>query len=200
MTVIIVDYGAGNIQSVHHACTHLGVNCKVSNNIHDLKTASHVIVPGQGAFKQAITLFKKTGLDEAIMSCIKSGTLFLGICLGFQVLFESSDEHGHHQGLGVVNGRVEKIISQSLKVPHIGWNTVTTQHSSMFNNIAQDSFFYFVHSYYVTQTENNCIAATTDYEKNFVSAIAKDNVWGTQFHPEKSSGVGLQLLQNFLKL
>ncbi|RAP26433.1 imidazole glycerol phosphate synthase subunit HisH [Candidatus Marinamargulisbacteria bacterium SCGC AG-343-D04] len=198
MTIAILDYGAGNIRSVQHACSHLGYESFISNNKDELLSASHVIVPGQGAFSQAMTLLKDKSLDLVLRDIIAHGTPFLGICLGFQILFESSDEHGHHEGLGLLPGKVSKIDDPLLNVPHMGWNTVENLHSTMFNAIPEHSHFYFVHSFYIQSTPSSFVASNTTYGQSFVSAVVKDNVWGTQFHPEKSSDAGLQLLRNFL--
>ena len=200
MTIAILDYGAGNLQSVLHACTHLGYQAVVTDNPDALLKASHIIVPGQGAFKQAMTQIASRRLTSVLLDIIQSEKPFLGICLGFEILFNSSEEHGGASGLGVFPGRFVPIPAQPLKVPHIGWNTVKNTKEPMFKSLSEKSHFYFVHSYYIVDTDPDIIAATTDYGQNFVSAVAKGSVWGTQFHPEKSSASGLQLLDNFLSL
>ena len=198
--IAILDYGAGNIHSVLHALHYLNVSATVTANPADLLTASHVIVPGQGAFKQAMEQLHRHDLVTPLQQVVAQGTPFLGICLGFQILFEASEEHGHTKGLGFFPGTVVPFKSDSLKIPHMGWNTLSQHHDTMFSSLPASSHMYFVHSFYVPHSTANWVAATTQYGESFVSAVCKENVWGTQFHPEKSSAAGLQLLQNFLSL
>ena len=198
--VHILDYGEGNIGSVVNALESIGATAIVTQRDSDILSASHLIVPGQGAFRQAMTSLNRMGLVPALKKRIAENKPFLGICLGFQILFEQSEEHGGSKGLGVFPGTVARFQSDALKIPHMGWNAVTTQSKAMFDGIKDGAFVYFVHSYAVFKSDDTVVASRTDYAGNFVSAVQKDAVWGCQFHPEKSSEVGMQLLRNFLKL
>ena len=197
--ITILDYGEGNIRNVERAFQTLNQDVLVSNSVNDIEKATILVVPGQGAFKQAMSQLKKLNLIDPIKNHINAGKKFLGICLGFQILFESSEEHGNIKGLGILPGHFKKIESTSLKVPHMGWNQVNIQNQSkLYKDIKNDSYVYFVHSYYVTNSDERIIASTTNYEKTFISAIQKNNLWATQFHPEKSGDIGLNILKNFL--
>lgn len=199
--IAIIDYGASNIHSITHSLTHVNADFVVTNDVDTIKLASKVIVPGQGAFLQAMTSLTELNLIDTIKDTINSGKPFLGICLGFQVLFESSDEHGFTKGLEIFPGHFSKFSSKQLKVPHMGWNSCKHfSNCTMFNNIKPNSYFYFVHSYYLQSTTPSIVSSITEYGSSFVSAIQHNNVWGTQFHPEKSSSVGLKLLENFCNL
>ena len=197
--ITILDYGEGNIRNVERAFQTLNQDVLVSNSVNDIEKATILVVPGQGAFKQAMSQLKKLNLIDPIKNHINAGKKFLGICLGFQILFESSEEHGNIKGLGILPGHFKKIESASLKVPHMGWNQVNIQNQSkLYKDIKNDSYVYFVHSYYVTNSDERIIASTTNYEQSFISAIQKNNLWATQFHPEKSGDIGLNILKNFL--
>jgi len=206
-TIAIVDYGMGNLRSVSKAVEHVGsgVNVTVTSDPAIIRAASRVIVPGQGAMPQCMRALSDHRLREVILDAAENKP-FLGICLGLQMLFEYSEE-GNSQALGVFSGTVKKFISQSLngdgqklKIPHMGWNQV---HQNMthplWQGISADARFYFVHSYYVVAREPDIVAASTSYPTPFTCAIAKDNIFSVQFHPEKSQQAGLQLLSNFLK-
>lgn len=197
--ITILDYGEGNIRNVERAFQTLNQDVLVSNSVNDIEKATTLVVPGQGAFKQAMSQLKKLNLIDPIKNHVNAGKKFLGICLGFQILFESSEEHGNIKGLGILPGHFKKIESASLKVPHMGWNQVNIQNQSkLYKNIKDNSYVYFVHSYYVTSSDERIIASTTNYEQSFISAIQKNNLWATQFHPEKSGDIGLNILKNFL--
>lgn len=196
--IAIIDYDAGNSHSVAHACSSLGYTAHITADPRLIETASKLIFPGQGAFSAAMQRLRSQGLIDSIHRCIQKNTPFLGICLGFQLLFESSDEHGTTPGLAIFPGQVTAINPTNHKVPHIGWNHCRTTSHPMFTDIKDQSYFYFLHSFVVTQTEPRYITATSHYASSFVTAVAKGSLWGTQFHPEKSSTVGLQLLKNFL--
>tara|TARA_A100001015_G_scaffold104794_1_gene116307 strand:+ start:230 stop:829 length:600 start_codon:yes stop_codon:yes gene_type:complete len=198
--IAILDYGAGNTHSIQHACKFLGFKSILTDSPSDIKKASKIIVPGQGAYKQAMTMLHKKQLIKPLCDSITSGKPFFGICLGFQLLFESSTEHDGCEGLGIIPGHVTKIKSDTLTIPHMGWNSCHVKNSTMFSKIENESYFYFVHSFCVYKTDHSMIASTTSYDTDFVSSICKDNVWAAQFHPEKSSKNGLQLLNNFLEL
>lgn len=198
----IIDYGMGNLRSVQKAFEHLGVEAVVTTNPSDLTTASHVILPGVGAFRDAIAELRRLDFVPAIRDAVASGKPFLGICLGLQLLFDVSYEDGEHEGLGIVPGRVIRFAPQpDLKVPHMGWNSLALQQAHpILTGIDPGSHVYFVHSYHVVPTDPAVIAATCDHGGPFVAMIAQGNLTATQFHPEKSQAVGLQLLKNFAGL
>ena len=195
----IIDYGMGNLRSVQKAFEHLGVEAAITTNPSDLASADRVILPGVGAFRDAIAELKRLDFVPAIRDVVASGKPFLGICLGLQLLFDVSYEDGEHEGLGIVPGKVIRFAPQpDLKVPHMGWNSLTFQQEHpILKDVAPGSHVYFVHSYHVVPTDPSVIAATSDHGGPFVAMIAKGNLTATQFHPEKSQKVGLQLLKNF---
>ncbi|MBT5953145.1 imidazole glycerol phosphate synthase subunit HisH [bacterium] len=199
--VTIIDYGASNIKSVIKAFEHLGVDVLVTNELDLLKKAEILVCPGQGAFNQAIVALKEKGIDGLIKNHIKEGRPFIGICLGFQILFESSDENGHHEGLGVFPGHIRrfKLDDPKLKVPHMGWNLIepTNADDCYFKNLP-NNYVYFVHSYALFDLDKSLNGTKTMYGREFISSISRDNVLATQFHPEKSGESGLMILKNFL--
>ena len=193
MDVIIIDYGAGNIQSIQFAFQRLGVNAKLSNSVQEIQNVDKVIFPGVGEASQAMEMLKKSKLDLLIPNLKQD---VLGICLGMQLLCKHSEE-GNTKGLGVFDVDVKQF-SNAVKVPHMGWNTIQNLQSDLLKEIPENSFMYSVHSYYAcigTQT-----IASSEYELEFSAALQSDNFYGVQFHPEKSSKDGAQLLQNFLNL
>lgn len=199
----VIDYGMGNLRSVAKALELAGANVTVTDNHSKIKKAQALILPGVGSFHPAIEYLRRHGLDTIIKERISEGVYFLGLCLGFQLLFDTSKEGGTRKGLGVIPGQVLKfnIKNPALKVPHMGWNTVTPGKESakiMFKNIPENSYFYFVHSYYGRPKSSYAVGATTNYGTSFCSAIFHKNIWACQFHPEKSGGVGIQLLKNFV--
>jgi len=199
----IVDYGMGNLRSVQKAFEKLGFEAVITNNPRDLATADRVVLPGVGAFRDAIAELKRLDFVPAIHDAINSGKPFLGICLGLQLLFDVSFEDGEHEGLGVIPGQVVRFQSQpGLKVPHMGWNslTLTQPNHPVLKDIAPGSHFYFVHSYHVVPQDSSLIAATSNHGGEFVAMIARGNLTAAQFHPEKSQKVGLQLLKNFAEM
>lgn len=196
----IVDYGRGNLRSVEKALEKVGFEAKIMTTPQDLPTVDGVILPGVGAFADAMEALKRGEWIDPIIQFACSGRPFLGICLGMQVLFEVGEEHGEHAGLGILAGRVVKFPPGG-KIPHMGWNSVSLiQSSRLLEGIPNESYFYFVHSFYVLPTDQRDVLATSDYGVVFPAVVGKDNVWGAQFHPEKSSPWGLQLLSNFGKL
>ncbi|PIU40909.1 MAG: imidazole glycerol phosphate synthase subunit HisH [Candidatus Omnitrophica bacterium CG07_land_8_20_14_0_80_42_15] len=204
--IAIIDYGMGNLKSVSKAFQMVGAQAKVTDNPNDLSDAKAVVLPGVGAFARAMANLTELDILPAITRIIKDGKPFLGICLGLQLLFTESEEHGTHRGLDILKGKVKRFDLQ-LKTPHMGWNEVkikspqSTVHSpQLFEDIADNSYFYFVHTYYVDPDDKGIIIGTTKYGKDFASAVNKDNIWGVQFHPEKSSELGLKFLENFCKL
>jgi len=204
--IAIIDYGMGNLRSVQKAIEKMGGTSIITNSPLKIITARAVILPGVGAFQDAISQLKKLQLDSIIHRVIESEKPFLGICLGMHLLFTKSYEHGEHEGLNVIPGEVVKF-PDTLKVPHIGWNTIQKRDSRgqktevpLLEDIQDNSYFYFVHSYYVKPGDESVITATTIYGLEFAAMICKGNVYGTQFHPEKSQTLGLKILKNFLKV
>ena len=206
--VAIVDHGLGNLYSVKHACLHVGLDAEITFSKQDILNADAIIVPGVGACPAAMQELKARGLIEPITSTIASGKPYLGICLGLQLLFEASEEGEGTPGLGVLKGRVRRFaVSNDLKIPHMGWNQMTSQKAKgksqtcpLLEGIPEDSFFYFVHSYYADPGDRAVVALETDYGGRFASMVWRDNLFATQFHPEKSQALGLRLLKNFVAL
>lgn len=199
----VIDYGAGNLRSVLHALKHLGaVDVHLARSPEDLNGADKLILPGVGAFGAGMAQLREQGLVEAIRAAVAAGTPYLGICLGMQFLFEQSDEMGVHDGLGILSGRVTRFENRpNLKVPHMGWNQIEVQReSALFTDLPAPSYAYFVHSYYCVPTYPSDISATVTYGEPFCVAVQRDNIYGVQFHPEKSQQTGLRLLQNYLNL
>jgi len=204
--VAVIDYGMGNLRSVAKALELAGANVIVSANAHTIKSADEMVFPGVGAFIPALKKLRDSGLDDVIKESIFCNKPFLGLCLGFQLLFDSSTEGGKRNGLGIFGGSVQRFsfsgANKALKVPHMGWNRVSVHSSvaknTMFKEIPDGSYFYFVHSYYARPKDSAVVAATSGYGINFCSAVASGKVWGCQFHPEKSGPTGIKLLKNFL--
>ncbi|SHI07435.1 imidazole glycerol phosphate synthase subunit HisH [Desulfosporosinus lacus] len=195
----IVDYGRGNLRSVEKALEKVGFEATIMASPAELSTVNGLILPGVGAFADAMQALEQGGWIEPLTQFARSGRPFLGICLGMQILFEIGEEHGEHTGLGLLTGRVVKF-PPGRKVPHMGWNSLRLeQPSHLLEGIPNESYFYFVHSYYAEPGEKKDIVATSDYGVVFPAVVGKDNVWGAQFHPEKSSPWGLQILTNFGK-
>ena len=197
--IAIVDYGAGNIYSIAHALEHVGARTQVTNDPAVVRAASAIVLPGVGSAGAAMTQMTRYGLDEAIRQATDAHRPFLGICLGMQLLADRHAE-GEVDGLQLFRGEV-RLIPQGPKIPEMGWNQVTPMVDGLpiFAEIPPNSYFYFAHSYYVEPAERAGVAATTDYGSPYCSVIATERVWGTQFHPELSGKVGLQLLTNFVK-
>ncbi len=203
--VTIIDFGAGNLRSVQKSVEYVGFQAEIVSDADIVRKASHVIFPGNGAFGDCLYGMKKHGLISAVDEFIKKGNPFLGICIGMQSLFEKSYEFGVHDGLGYIEGVVQKfpeeLISQGMKIPHTGWNSVHfKENHPVFKNIKQDSYFYFVHSFYGECKNESNIQGITSYGIDFVSAVTYENITGVQFHPEKSQQAGLKLLENFCNL
>jgi len=198
--IAIIDYGMGNLRSVQRAFEYVGAEAVVTAHREAIESASAVVLPGVGAFGKAMSNLERAGLTDAIRQVIAQGRPFLGICLGLQLFFEESDEMGQHRGLSVFGGKVKRF-EVGLKVPQIGWNQIHIQRASpLLDGVADGSYAYFVHSYYVVPADAEIILATTDYEIDYASIIGQDNVFGIQFHPEKSQVVGLRILRNFTEL
>lgn len=200
--IAIIDYGMGNIHSVKKALELYGAKIKVSNNPKEIAACSKLVLPGVGAFGDAMQELEKQGLAKLIKDMIKDKKPFLGICLGMQLLFEKSEEANKVKGLGIIKGEVKKFTGSKLKVPHMGWNQIRrkTEICPLLKDIAEGSFVYFCHSYYPQPKDASVISATTDYGRDFASVVRQDNVYGAQFHPEKSQAIGLKMLENFVKL
>ena len=198
--VAIIDYGAGNLSSVKKALDYLGAKSEITQDREKIISASHVILPGVGSFGDAMKSMEERGLVDTVKEAALSGKPFLGICLGLQLLFESSEESPGVKGLGLLNGTITEIPGNNgLKVPHMGWNSVKLmQKSGIFRDIQEDSYFYFVHSFYLKDADEDTVAATTEYGVTIECAVQKGNLCATQFHPEKSGKTGLKLLENFL--
>ena len=195
--IAIVDYGMGNLRSVEKGFQKVGIDAMVTSSPQVIDDAEAVVLPGVGAFRDCVRNLTDLSLTDAIVRSIRKGKPYLGICLGLQVLFSESEEFGTCKGLDVFRGKVIRF-GTGMKVPHMGWNTVTlTNRPPLFNGIEDNAYFYFVHSYYVVPEDKSIIAGTTDYNGSFTSMIWKDNVVATQFHPEKSQGLGLRILEGF---
>jgi glutamine amidotransferase len=200
MSIGIIDYGMGNLQSVKNALDFIGVDNFTSSDIKALSKADQLILPGVGAFEDAIELLRAKKIDSFLQETKVKGTPVLGICLGMQLLFDTSSEFGDHEGLGLLRGRVVKFDSADLKIPHMGWNALNiSKRDPLFNNIPEEAYVYFVHSYHL-ETDDDVVSATTTYGKEIQIAAQEGNIFGLQFHPEKSGNVGLQILRNFAEI
>ena len=198
----IIDYGAGNIKSVEKALLSLGQEVVITDDKETILNADRIILPGVGAFGDAMAQLEKTGLDVVIREAVEKNIPFLGICLGLQLLFEKSEEAPGVKGLGILKGEVKKIpAEQGLKIPHMGWNSLHFAHDGkLFHGIEEGSYVYFVHSYYLKAEEEFIVKASTEYGVSIHASVEKDNVFACQFHPEKSSETGLKILKNFVQL
>lgn len=200
--IAIIDYDAGNIKSVEKALLALGEQVKLTRDPEELLGADGVILPGVGAFGDAMERLEGYGLVETIKLVAERRIPFLGICLGLQLMFDSSDESPGVKGLGLLPGKIVRIPDNGgLKVPHIGWNNLKFPHAGrLFKGLPEDSYVYFVHSYYLQAQEESIVTATTEYGTLIHASVEKDNIFACQFHPEKSSGVGMRILQNFVAI
>lgn len=202
MTTIIIDYGMGNLRSVQKAFERIGEPAIISSHAATIAGATRVVLPGVGAFRDAIAALRQHDLINVIKAHIDANRPFLGICLGLQLLMDVSLEDGEHEGLGIIPGTVQRfVLPAEYKIPHMGWNQLECSSQpdhGLLQGLGPEPWFYFVHSYHVVPTDLSWIAATTDYGRPFISVVAKSNVMATQFHPEKSQACGMQLLKNFL--
>lgn len=205
--IAIIDYGMGNLRSVQKGFERVGFDAEVTSDPARLHAADKIVLPGVGAFRDCIRNLEQGGFIEPIHKVISEGRPFLGICLGLQLLFSESEEFGLHKGLGVIPGTVVRFpegmheSGEKLPVPHMGWNQIAfNAPAPLFNGIADGSNVYFVHSYYVKPEDPAVVAATCTYGIEFCAAISHNNVMATQFHPEKSQGIGLQMLKNFAEM
>lgn len=199
--IAIIDYGMGNIHSVKKALELMGGEAIVTNKAIDIKTCDKLVLPGVGAFADALAELEKQNLIPVIKEAIKSNKPFLGICLGMQILFEKSEEAPGVKGLGLLKGSVKKFENKKgFKVPHMGWNQLDINNDCLIlKGVPGGSFVYFCHSYYVDPEDSNVIAAKCSYIKDFAAVVRKDNIYGVQFHPEKSQEIGLSILRNFVE-
>ena len=201
--VAIIDYGVGNLFSLVSSFKAIGVDAVITGNAEEIKKADKIILPGVGAFGDAIDKLRKTGLDMVIIDEVKNGKELLGICLGMQLLFQKSYEYGEHEGLGLIDGNIKpiaEVIPKDLKIPHIGWNSLklTKPESKIFKYLKDGDFVYFVHSFYGADCDS--VIATANYGADLTAAVSKGNVYGCQFHPEKSGEVGLKILKAFCEV
>lgn len=200
--IAIIDYGVGNLFSLKSSFRNIGADIIVTNDKREIEKADKLVLPGVGAFKDAAEKLRQNGLDKLVVNQAKNGKIMLGICLGMQMLFDKSFEYGEHDGLGLIKGKVKPIIApKEFKIPHIGWNSLEFKNgkSPLFKYINEGDYVYFVHSFFADECEKNQIAVT-DYYKPLTAAVADKNVFGTQFHPEKSGDVGLNILKAFVEL
>lgn len=200
--IAIIDYDAGNIKSVEKALLLLGQEAVVTGDKDTILAAAKVVLPGVGAFGDAMGNLRRTGLDNVIRKVAEKGTPFLGICLGLQLLFERSDEAPGVDGLGILKGEILRIPDkEGLKIPHMGWNSLHLENDGrLFRGVEEGAYVYFVHSYYLKAAEESIVKASAEYSVHIHASVEKDNVFACQFHPEKSSDVGLSILKNFVEL
>lgn len=202
-SIAIIDYGMGNLRSVQKALEKVGSTATITSDADRIASADKVILPGVGAFRDAIQALRDHRLIDVIHQSVDSGRPFLGICLGMQLLLERSFEDGEYEGLGIIPGSVRRFdVDPSLKIPHMGWNqlSITDDANPLFAGVDLSAWYYFVHSYYVDPADGSWTAATSDYGGSFTASVRRENVFATQFHPEKSQSAGLLLLKNFVNL
>ncbi len=201
--VAVIDYGAGNLQSVIKALNFIGADCIVTNKKSEILGASCAILPGVGSFADAMDCMNDSGASQAVVDFIRTGKPFLGICLGLQLLFDSSEESPGAEGLGLLKGSITRIpdAGGTLKIPHMGWNSLEiTNHEGLFRNVPDEPYVYFVHSYYLKADDENIVTSRTHYGTAIDASVNYENIYAAQFHPEKSGKVGLKILQNFIDL
>ena len=201
LETVIIDYGMGNLRSVEKTVEAIGGRPVITGSPDAVRKAARLILPGVGAFGDAMENLRQSGLDDAIRDAVNSGMPLLGLCLGLQLIFTQSEEFGHHEGLNLIPGSVRRFNDPGLRVPHVGWNQIEgSQPNPLLENIPEGAYFYFVHSFFVEPARTEDVLRWTDYGRRFCSIACRDNVWGAQFHPEKSQNAGKQLLRNFLAL
>lgn len=200
--IAVIDYGVGNLFSVEKALMQFATDVVITGDKELIAKADKLVLPGVGDFGECMSNLEATGLIPTIRECIAKGTPLLGICIGEQILFEGSEESPEAKGLGIFKGMVRRIQALGLKVPHMGWNSVTFSQPDhpLFAHLGEHPYFYFVHSYHCVPEDASIITATTEYGEKLTAAVAKDNVMATQFHPEKSGDVGLHVLKNFIEM
>ncbi len=198
--IAIIDYGAGNLQSVVKALNYIDCKCEITNDINTILNADGAIMPGVGSFEDAMNSMTACGADKAIKEFVATGKPFLGICLGLQLLFANSEESPNAKGLALLDGTITKIPNDNgrLKIPHMGWNSLDIKkRDGLFKGIEGNPYVYFVHSYFLTATDKSIVSSQTEYGTTIDASVAYKNIMATQFHPEKSGKVGLQILKNF---
>ncbi len=198
--IILIDYGVGNLYSVAKAVASVGGDVKISSSADDIKRADKIILPGVGAFGDCMKNLEATGLIPTIKREVSAGKPLLGICVGLQILFAGSEESPNVEGLKIFDGQVKRIQAGDLKIPHMGWNSIKFSDSKLFAGLSGTPYFYFLHSYHAVPDDKKIIAATTTYGEKVTAALEFENIFATQFHPEKSGDVGLQVLKNFVEL
>jgi imidazole glycerol-phosphate synthase subunit HisH len=199
-TVALIDYGAGNVRSVFNALKFLGADVNLTADAAEIRRASRVVLPGVGAFGDCVRGLEARGLWQTAKDCLSGGQPFLGICVGYQMLFEESEESPDVRGLGFFPGKVKRFATPGLKVPQIGWNALDLTPHPLWKNLGEHPQVYFVHSYYCEPVDSSLVIGRTTYGETFAAAAAKGSVAGVQFHPEKSQDVGLGILRNFLQM
>jgi len=203
MNIAIIDYGVGNLRSVEKAFTSQGIEAVITRDEKTLRAAEKLVLLGVGAFGYAMENLRKLGFDELVIEAAGAGKPIIGLCVGLQMMFNEGHEFGVHKGLGLLSGKVIKF-PDGVRVPHVGWNQVEYRNDCrslpIFRGLPDQSFYYFVHSYYVKPDDKSCVLGETDYGLKFASICGRDNVIGVQFHPEKSQATGLRLLKNFAEL
>jgi len=202
LMIVVVDYGMGNLRSVQKGFEKVGAHAVISRDIKEITSADKLVLPGVGAFPKCMENLGELKLIDPVVEFIQSGRPFLGICLGLQLLFDESEEFGRHEGLKIIRGKVKEFDrNMKLKIPHMGWNQVSFRKDvPIFDGIKDGSYFYFVHSFYVDPQDAQDVAAETEYGIRFTCAVARDNIYAVQFHPEKSQETGLRILKNFADL
>jgi glutamine amidotransferase len=202
METVIIDYGMGNLRSVEKTVEAVGGRPIIAGNPEVVRRAARLILPGVGAFGDAMSNLQRAGLDDSIREAVSFGVPLLGLCLGLQLIFTQSEEFGNHEGLNLIPGKVRRFSDPGLRVPHVGWNQIEgTRPNPLLKDIPEGTYFYFVHSFYVEPARSENILRWTNYGGHrFCSIAFMDNVWGAQFHPEKSQNAGMQLLRNFLAI
>ena len=200
--IAIIDYGAGNVRSVQKALKFIGAECEITNDKDKIMNAHCAILPGQGAFGDCISSIRSREIESTVKDFMNSGKPFLGICVGLQLLFEESEENEGVEGLSVFKGKIKRIPNgEGLKIPHMGWNSLELRDKSgIFKGISDKPYVYFVHSYYLDAEDKSIVSAQTEYGVKIDAAVSSGNVFATQFHPEKSGDVGLQILRNFVEM
>lgn len=201
--IAIIDYGAGNLQSVVKALNYIDCECKITNDINEILNADGAILPGVGSFEDAMNSMRACGADKAVKEFVATGKPLLGICLGLQLLFAESEESPDAKGLALLDGTITKIPNDNgnLKIPHMGWNSLDIKkHDGLYKDIDGEPYVYFVHSYFLTATNKDIVSAQTEYGTTIDASVAYKNIMATQFHPEKSGAVGLQILKNFAEM
>ena len=199
--IAIIDYGVGNLHNLKNAFDFQGLEAEIAADPARLEQASHVVLPGVGAFRPAMECLRQANMEQAVRQSVASGKPFLGICVGMELMFEESEEDGLHEGLGLIGGRVVRFAAAGCKIPQIGWNQVSFQREDpLLQEVPDGSYFYFVHSYHAILNDQGDALGLSDYGATFPAIVQRGNMWGMQFHPEKSQNPGLRLLRNFADL